>query len=113
MGSSRNEPDESNPRIRPATTPEEQENRMIALATSLAEQQMRDGTASTQVVTFYLKLATSRETAERKRIDLENKLLEAKTEQIGSQARSELMYAEAIEAFRNYSGHGADEEYDD
>lgn len=113
MGSPRNEPDERNPRSRPATTPEEQENRMIALATSLAEQQMIDGTASTQVVTFYLKLATSREASERKRIELENKLLEARTEQIGSQARSEELYAEAINAFRSYSGLGDEEEYID
>lgn len=86
---------------------------MIALATSLAEQQMIDGTASSpKVVTFYLKLATSREASERKRIELETNL-EARTEQIGSQARSEELYAEAINAFRSYSGLGGEEEYID
>ena len=35
---------------RPALTPEARENQMIALAENLAEQQLRDGTASSQVI---------------------------------------------------------------
>ena len=43
-------------KMRPALTPEARENQMIFLATELAEQQLRDGTASSQVITHYSKL---------------------------------------------------------
>ena len=41
-----------------ARTPEQRENEMIALATDLAERQLSQGTASAQVITDYLRLAT-------------------------------------------------------
>ena len=98
--------------IRPALTPEARENQMIALAEDLAEQQLRDGTASSQLITHYLKLATARERLERVKLEKENELLIAKTEALQSQKRIEELYADAIKAMRKYSGHG-DEEYDD
>lgn len=104
MGRPRKQTDESIPSSRPATTPEAQENTLIALAVELAERQLREGTASTQVINHFLKLATMREAAEREKLALENQLLKAKTDQITSQARSETMYKEAIDAFRMYSG---------
>lgn len=104
MGSSR-EPEESGkPRSRPATSPEAQENRMISLAVDLAEKQLAEGTAATPVVVHYLKLATVREASEREKLKLENELLKARTDQIGSQANSEAMYSEALAAMRSYSG---------
>ena len=48
-------------KIRPALTPEARENQLIYLATNLAEQQLRDGTASSQVITHYLKLGSTKE----------------------------------------------------
>lgn len=95
----------------PAKTPEGRERQMVNLAIDVAEQQMMDGTASAAVITHYLKIASVREEKERLKLDLENRLLQAKTEQIGSQARSEEMYKEAIEAFKTYSGQ--EETYDD
>ena len=47
-------------KMRPALTPEARENQMIALAVDLAEQQLRDGTASSQVITHYLKLGSTK-----------------------------------------------------
>ena len=44
--------------IRPALTPEARENQLIALAVNLAEKQLREGTASSQVITHYLKKST-------------------------------------------------------
>lgn len=44
----------------PATTPEARENQLIALAVDLAEKQMREGTASAQVITHYLKLGSTK-----------------------------------------------------
>lgn len=37
--------------MRPALTPEARENQLISLASDLAEKQLREGTASSQVIT--------------------------------------------------------------
>lgn len=98
------------PRVQPpATTPEARENQMIALAVDLAEKQLRDGTASSAVITHYLKLATQREKLEQDMLMHKTKLMEAKTEAIESAQRIEELYSEAINAMRKYSG--AQEEY--
>ena len=97
--------------IRPALTPEARENQMISLAVDLAERQLQKGTASSQVITHYLKLGSTRERLERERLEEENKLLKARTEQIQSMKRVEELYEEAIKAMRNYSGQGEQDEY--
>ena len=97
--------------IRPALTPEARENQMISLAVDLAERQLQEGTASSQVITHYLKLGSTRERLEREKLEEENKLLKARTEQIQSMKRVEELYAEAIKAMRNYSGQGEQDEY--
>ncbi len=96
----------SEPRRRrpPARTPEARENQLISLATDLAEQQLASGTASAQVITHYLKLATQRERAEVARIENENRLTSAKIEQLASAQRQEELYAKALAAMRTYSG---------
>lgn len=94
----------------PATTPEGRENQLIAQAVDLAEQQIQAGTASSQVITHYLKLGSSREKLEQERLAKENELLAAKTEQIAAQGRIEELYAEAIRAMRAYAGEEAPEE---
>lgn len=99
--------------MRPALTPEAREGQLISLATDLAEQQLRDGTASSQVITHFLKLGTEKERLERVRLEHENKLLVAKTEALQSQKRVEELYAEALKAMRNYSGQGDADEYSD
>lgn len=110
MVSARKKAGEPNHTRPPARTPEEQENRMISLAVGLAEKQLKDGTASPTIINHYLKLATTKEQHELEKVKLENQLLKARTEQISSQARSETMYKEAIEAFRVYSGNGSEED---
>lgn len=94
------------PRRRRATTPEARENQLISLAVDLAEKQLREGTASSQVISHYLKLGTSREQLEQERLRRENKLLEARVEAIESQKRVEELYAEALTAMKVYSGRG-------
>lgn len=100
-------------KVRPALTPEARENQMIALAENLAEKQLLDGTASSQVITHYLKLGTVREQLERERLEKENALLVAKVEALQSAKRSEELFAEAIKAMKRYGGHGSEEEYED
>lgn len=113
MASARKKADESSRTLPPARTPEQQENRMISLAIELAEKQLMDGTASPTIINHYLKLATTKEQHELEKVKLENQLLKARTDQISSQAKSEAMYKEAIEAFKLYSGNATEEEYDD
>lgn len=100
----------NNTKMRAALTPEAREDQLIYLATELAEKQLRDGTASSQVVTHYLKLATAKERIEREKLELEKNLLVAKTEALQSQKRVEELYADAISAMRRYSGNGTVED---
>jgi hypothetical protein len=92
------------PRRPPATTPEARENQLLSLAFDLAEKQLRDGTASSQVMTQFLKLGSTRERLEQERLAMEVELLEQKKEQLASQARVEELYGEAIKAMRAYNG---------
>lgn len=98
-------------KVRPALTPEARENQLISLAVDLAEQQLRDGTASSQVITHYLKLGTTRERLEKELLEREVELKKAKTESIQSAERIEKLYSEAITAMRNYGGRGDPDEY--
>lgn len=98
-------------KIRPGLTPEARENQLISLAVDLAERQLLEGTASSQVITHYLKLGSTREKLERERLEEENKLLKAKTEQLQSMKRMEELYANAITAMKNYSGQGDPDDY--
>ena len=93
----------------PAITAEGREDQLIAYAIDLAEEQLRNGTASSQVITHYLKLGSMRERYERQKLQEEIKLLTAKTEAIKSEKEREVLYAQAIEAMRRYAPHGAEE----
>lgn len=88
----------------PASTPDEREQQMISLADDLAERQLREGTASSQVITHYLKLGTSRERLEQERLRRENLLLEQKQQYMASQAKAEEMMAEVLTAMKRYAG---------
>lgn len=92
------------PSPRPAKTPEGRENQMIALAMDVAEKQMRDGTASAQVITHFLKLGSTKETLEKEMLAKRTALLSAKTESLESARRVEELYENALEAMRIYSG---------
>lgn len=89
---------------RPALTPEARENQLISLAVDLAEQQLRDGTASSQVISHYLKLGSTKASLEKEKLERENELLRAKTESIESAKRVEELYMNALNAMRDYSG---------
>ena len=99
-------------RGRPAISPEARENQLISLAVDLAEQQLRDGTASSQVITHYLKLGSTRERLEKERLEEENKLLKAKTKAYENAEEIKTLYEEALKAMRNYGGRGDPDEYD-
>ena len=98
------------PRRRPGLTPEARENQIIADAMDMAEEQIRDRTASSQVLTHFLKLATTKMELEKEKLRNENELLRAKTEAIQSAQHTEELYKNAIKAMQRYSGQGASEE---
>lgn len=104
MVTSRKNAEPSRPRRPPATTPEARENQLVSLAVSLAEKQLLEGTASSQVLTHYLKLATTREKLEQEKLARENELLRAKVDSLASGKNTEELYKNALSAMRSYQG---------
>lgn len=95
---------------RPALTPEARENQLISLAIDLVEERLRNGTASSQETTHFLKLGSTTARMEKEKLRLETELVKAKTSQINSSESSEKLYSEAIKAFQKYSGSAVIEE---
>lgn len=100
-------------KIRPALTPEARENQLISLAVDLAEKQLLEGTASSQVITHYLKLGSSKERLEKEILVKQKDLIDAKTQSLQSARHVEELYANALSAMRSYSGSGEQEEDND
>lgn len=90
--------------MKPAATPEEREKQIIAAAYDLAEKQILEGTASSQVISHFLKLGSTKEQLERRRLEKEVELIEAKTSNLQSAKSVEELYKNALEAMKNYSG---------
>ena len=97
-------------KIRPALSPEAREQQLIGFAVDLAEQQLLDGTASSQVITHFLKLGTTRAELEKEKLKKENAVLEAKAKAYQSSEEMKDLYENAIKAMRDYGGHGEAED---
>lgn len=95
---------------RRAQTPEERENQLIALALDRVEERMLNGTASGQEYVQFIRMASSKARAENEKLKLELDLIKAKTENLRQQQRTEELFANAISAFKRYSGAGSDDE---
>lgn len=91
-------------RERPSSTIEGRENQLIALAVDLAEKQLREGTASSQVITHYLKLGSTKERIEKDILEKQKELITAKTEALKSQKKVEEIYEAALNAMKTYGG---------
>lgn len=89
---------------RPGTTPEAIENEMITLAMDMAREQIKNRTASSQVLTHFLKAGTVKDILERERIELELELIKAKTETMKSSKKVEELMTEALRAMKTYTG---------
>lgn len=100
-------------KARAATTPEARENQLISLAVDRAEQQLRDGTASSQVITHFLKLGTEKARIEVENLKLQNELTIARTKKMESDQRIEELFEDAMKAFKTYNGQGDGDEYED
>ncbi len=100
-------------RQRPGMSVEARENQLISLAVDLAEKQLREGTASSQVITHYLKLGSTKERIEKEILEKQKDLITAKTEALYSAKHIEELYSDALNAMRAYRGElDPDEEYE-
>lgn len=99
-------------KLRPALTPEARENQLISLAMDRAEQQLLDGTASSQVITHFLKLGTAKYQFETEKLRHDTELVKAKTEALESAKNMEALYAEALNAMQIYKGNRGEEDED-
>ena len=102
-------------RMRPAISPEARENQMISLAMDLAEKQLREGTASSQLITEFVKRGATKARLEQEILKEHKELMAAKKESIQSAKRVEELYTNALNAMRRYSGQeeiGDDDEED-
>lgn len=101
-------------RSRPGESLEAREKRLILLATNLVEKRLEEGTASSQEVTHFLRLGTTRERLEQERIRNENALSQAKKASIEADQRRDEIYEKALAQFRTYIGaDDQDEDYED
>jgi hypothetical protein len=86
------------------------------MAMDLVEERIANGTASAQEIVHFLKLGSEKSRVEIEKLELEKKLVEAKTENIRAQKEMNTMFNDAINAMKKYSGHSIDEDeelYDD
>ena len=97
---------------KPATTPEENVNECISLAYDLVKKRLRNGTATSQETTHFLKAGSRKYQLEIEELKRKNDLLVAKVESLESQKRVEDLYANALEAMKTYSGQIKDDEYE-
>ncbi|MBO7451194.1 MAG: hypothetical protein J6U54_12600 [Clostridiales bacterium] len=97
-------------RIRRATTPEERENQLIAMAVDRAEQRLMDGTATAQEIIHFLRLGSLKTQLEMEKLKKENLLLTAKTDAINDERKDKEMFAKAIAAMTSYRPPTDDEE---
>lgn len=97
----------------PAMSLEAHQNQMISLANKCAEEQLRKGTASSQIICHYLKMGSERErlAVEQARADLE--LTRAKTKAIESSERMDEMFTKALKVFSSYRGETDEEDEDE
>ena len=102
----------ANRKIKPASTVEGRENQLTALAMDLVEERLRNGTATSAETVHFLKLGSTEARLKKEILREEKKLVTAKAEALESQKKSEELFAEAIKAFKEYSGE-ADEDRDD
>lgn len=100
-------------KIPPARTPEQRESQLINLAMENAERQMMEGTASSQVITHFLKLGTAKYQYEIDKLKTDRDLGQAKIDSIHRQENTDEKYQEALEAFRLYSGEEYEDDYDE
>ncbi len=105
MATSKKQPKKTSvPAAPPARSPENRENQLIELAYQVAEQRLRDGSASAQEVVHFLRMGTAKSRLEQQKLEMETELIKSKKELLEANKRSEEKYQQALDAFRLYNG---------
>lgn len=100
----------------PARTPEAREQQLINLAVDETERRLRNGTASSQIISLLLKLATTKAQLELEKLRSDISLQHAKEREIDEKTTNGDLFAEALAAFKGYKGdvdNERDEDEDD
>jgi|SRR6185369_8385241 len=117
MAKSTGTPKDTTPKIKrrqaPGKTIDARENQIIRLAYDEAERRIRNKTDTSQEIVHFLKTGSVIAQLEKAKLEKENELLKAKTESLQSQKRVEELYANAMKAFRTYSGQEESTDEDD
>ena len=93
----------------PAMTPEEWENRLIAMSFRAVEQRITNGTATAAEYVHFLKAGSMKQREEMEKLKEENALLRAKTSMIESEKDRAIFYREVIDALGRYRTESLDE----
>lgn len=96
----------------PASTVEAREEEMVNLATNLAEQKLRDGTATSALILHYLKAGSVKERKQVQILSKQEELISAKTESLQLDRKKEDLYEDVISSLKDYRGETYDE-YDE
>ena len=88
----------------PGRTVLSREEQLASLTYDLAEAQLLDGTASSQVMTHFLKVGASSHALEMEHLKAEIELLKGKLESLKRTDNLEQMYKDAVRATQVYSG---------
>ena len=88
----------------PPRTEEEEEKRAGSYAMDLAIKQLREGTASSQIIVHFLRINSQKEQAELRKIQKEIELLEAKKKSIEAGEEQDKKYEEVVKAISSYAG---------
>lgn len=99
--------------VKPARNLEKRENQLIVLAFDLVEKRLREGTATSQETTHFLKLGSTKEKLERQILAEQKKLVCAKTENLQSTKKTEGALREVIRALSSYRGEDFEEDDED
>jgi hypothetical protein len=97
----------------PARTPEERESMLIAMSYDRAEQMVADGTASSQLLTHFVKAGSTRDALEKEKMEEEILVLRKKVETMESAVDLKNLMDEALGAFKGYSGQRIDDDEDE
>jgi hypothetical protein len=97
------------PEFPPASSDEERTLQMGSLAMDLAEQRMRNGTASSAEILYFVKQASPEARLERIKLEEETKLIQARVADIERSRTTEELYGQIIAAFQEYQGVNYDE----
>jgi hypothetical protein len=96
-------------RGRPATSPEEREKELQNKAYDLAEEQLDNGKASSQLITLLIKGGGAQGALELEKLRNENRLLNARIDSLKAAESIQASIEEALVAFKTYTGDFGDD----